>query len=78
MAIRKGYWFLVGVLLWGAPIGITIPALKAFLKPGSWTEIQPFQMDIFIKNLFIFFPIFFVLGLLMGLYMFRLSQKISK
>ena len=78
MAIRKGYWLVVGVLLWGMPLGIMIPILLAFIKPGTWTEIQPFHPFVFLRNLVIFFPVFFVLGLLIGLFMFRLSQKIPK
>ena len=76
--IRKWSWMLVGVLLWGVPLGLTIPFLSAFLKPGHWSEIQEFQQDIFLHNLFIFFPIFIGLGMVYGLWMYRLSQKYQK
>ena len=75
MSIRKSLWLLVGVILWGVPLGITIPFLSAFLTPENWGEIHSFQPEVFIKNLFIFFPIFVALGLCYGLWMHYLSQK---
>ena len=78
MAINKGAWMIVGIFLWGVPLGILLPFMSAFFKPGSWSELQSFQPDIFMRNLFITFPIFIVLGICYGLWMHRLSQKIQK
>ncbi len=71
--IKKGSWMLVGIFLWGIPTGALCSLVTAFLKPGSFSEIQSFQMAVFVNNCIVFVPLFAFLGGILGLLMFKMG-----
>jgi hypothetical protein len=67
--ISKASWIMVGVLLWGIPTAIFFAMFLAVLKPGSWDQIQPFDLHVFFQKLLWTLPIFAIGGLVYGLFM---------
>ncbi|MCA9408882.1 MAG: hypothetical protein KC733_09340 [Candidatus Omnitrophica bacterium] len=76
--INKRSWILVGIFLWGLPTALACAIITTFTNPRMNFQFRDFQIDIFLHNVFIYFPIFISIGMLLGLFMYRLSPNNKK
>jgi len=66
--VKIGVWLFFGVFLWGIPVAVSLSAVVAFVNfTGDSLILQAFQQDIFWQKLYMFIPIFTVLGVIFGL-----------
>jgi len=76
--IKKSFFIIAGVVLWGIPAGVIFSILAACIEPGTWDQLQKFQIELFLKRLWILVPPFAILGVFVGLFLEYKSRNVSK
>lgn len=77
MIITRRAWVLVGVFFWGLPIGFIVSLTLAIQKTRNVPKGYLFEMAAFINNLYLYLPVFSILGIAFSIIMFRIGEKMK-